>query len=319
MDVQRRAVFDQDFFSAEENWKIDTEKHLVRFDPGGDILVVSFDPYGWAKDWSNPDDPPASWGGPFLAKQGYSTLGVLSKQSVWFREPALFETFDAIARSGFFARFKRVVFYGASKGGYGALAFSSYAPGAHVLAFAPQTTLHKPLVPFETRKYPAVGNWSGPVIDGATEAARAASVQVFYDPYRRIDKLHVDRLQSQNVIHYRCRYWGHDLPVSLSGLGLLSSTVKQAIEGDLSPMAFTRAVRGVRRPRRYYRYLVDHLIAAGKYKIALRIVDHRLPKKTDYNFLMLRKAVLLSHLGNVDEMGKILYRYETLPQTKSRK
>lgn len=313
MNTQFSAASVQTEFPADEDWKIHTKKHLVRFDTGGDILVVSFDPYGWAKDWSDPENPPATWGASFLSKQGYSVLGVLSKHSVWFREQGLYDAFEAIQQSGFFERFRRVVFYGASKGGYGALAFSSYAKGAHVVAFAPQTTLHKPLVPFENRSYPALGMWSGPVIDGAAEAAKAASVQIFYDPHKTVDKLHIDRMQGHNLLHYHCNYWGHDLPISLSGLGLLSATVKQAIEGTLSPTAFTRSVRGVRRPRRYYRNLIDKLISAGKYQTAMRLVDLRLPKKVDYNFLMLRKAVLFSHLGNTDRMSQVLYRYESMP------
>ena len=61
---------------------------------------------------------------------------------LWLRNPAKMSApalamLDELRDSGFFARFRRVIFYGASMGGYAAAAFSSAAPGATVILISP--------------------------------------------------------------------------------------------------------------------------------------------------------------------------------------
>src|SRR6056297_3667996 len=85
------------------------------------------------------------WGFSFIKEQGWSMLGVLAGGWTWYREPWVYEQFDDLQSSGFFKQFKRVVFYGASMGGYAACAFSPAAPGCDVVAISPQSTVDNPL------------------------------------------------------------------------------------------------------------------------------------------------------------------------------
>ena len=103
------------------------------------------------------------WGFEFIEAQNWSMLGVMANGWTWFRDPAVTAEFDCLKDSGFFEQFDRVVFYGASMGGYAAAAFSSAAKGATVFAISPQSTVDKTVVPWEMR-YKSVWNrdFTGP-------------------------------------------------------------------------------------------------------------------------------------------------------------
>ena len=111
-------------------------RHIGLFYPRGDTLIVGFD------NMKSRDMPPPAfpWGYNAIAAQGYSHLGIMmARRNDWFRHKDLDAFFDGLRWQGFFDQFRRVVFFGASMGGYGALSFCSACPFADVVVFAPQT------------------------------------------------------------------------------------------------------------------------------------------------------------------------------------
>ncbi|MFN3845754.1 MAG: hypothetical protein ACK4RZ_08020, partial [Paracoccaceae bacterium] len=152
----------------------DSPDHSVLFIPRSDTLVVTFDNLDIAMGKREDRRP---WGFGFIEKQGWSMLGVMANGWTWYRDPWVWQQFDDLRDTGFFKRFKRVVFYGASMGGYAACAFVAACPGADVVAISPQSTLDKALVPWETRYHTAWGrDYSGPYGDAAQVSAAAGQV-----------------------------------------------------------------------------------------------------------------------------------------------
>lgn len=141
--------------------------------PRGPALVVTFDNLELALEKREGRRPR---GFDVIARNGWSMLGVMTVGWTWFRDPAVAGEFGRLATSGFFARFERVVFCGASMGGYGAAAYSAAVPGATVVAISPQSTLDPRLVPWETRygRVARTRNFTGRYGDAA-EASRAAA------------------------------------------------------------------------------------------------------------------------------------------------
>jgi hypothetical protein len=217
------------------------------------VLVVTFDNLDIAMN-KRADRRP--WGYDFIEKQGWSMLGVLAGGWTWYREPWVSEEFDRLRDSGFFARFDRVVFYGASMGGYAAAAFSAACPGADVVIISPQSTLDKTLVPFETRYHTAWGyDYSGPYGDAAIASQSARRVTILFDPYEPLDAAHVARFTGENVMPLRCPLMGHRLGSSLSQMGLLSGTILRALSGDLDRVKFYRDLRARHGFSRYQKEL----------------------------------------------------------------
>jgi esterase/lipase len=120
-----------------------------------------------------------------LAKLGYSVLGVQSFNKDWFRLGEAPKLLANLVSEGFFDRFDKVLFVGASMGGFGALNYASVVSGATVLAFSPQTTMNREIAPFETRFKYRVNrtDWVAPEhLDAAKAVPDLGPVFLVYDP-----------------------------------------------------------------------------------------------------------------------------------------
>ncbi|MFN3938374.1 MAG: hypothetical protein ACK4KW_12450 [Gemmobacter sp.] len=229
------------------------EGHSFLYIPRGRTLVVTFDNLDIAMGKREDRRP---WGFSFIEQQGWSMLGVMAGGWTWYRNPWVATEFDRLRDSGFFGRFDRVVFYGASMGGYAAAAFCPACPGADVVAISPQSTLDRRLVPWESRYRTAWGrDFSGPYGDAAAVSAAARRVLLFYDPYEDLDAAHADRFTGANVTKLRAPLLGHRLGSSLQQMGILSPIVTAALEGHLTEADFYRALRARKAFPRYQREL----------------------------------------------------------------
>ncbi|MBD3678407.1 MAG: hypothetical protein HUJ27_08400 [Rhodobacteraceae bacterium] len=254
-EVARGLIGAEGFYRANETHSL---THIRR----GETLCVTFDNLDIAMEKREDRRP---WGYKFIEDQGWSMLAVMAGGWTWFRDPWVSAEFDRLRDEGFFDRFSRVIFYGASMGGYGALVFSAACPGAEVVVFSPQTVLDKALVPWETRYRVA---WDLDYSDHYGDAARtlvpARRVNLFYDPYSDLDARHVARLSGGNLVHYRCPFFGHRLGTMLQQMGLLQPLVLKAMEGDLDPQSFHRLLRRRRDLRRWRKEMVERCLERGR-------------------------------------------------------
>ncbi|RKF13515.1 glycosyltransferase family 2 protein [Roseovarius spongiae] len=216
-----------------------------------DRLLVTFDNLSNVGDDSVTREP---WAYKFAQDNGLSHLGVMAHVSDWYRDADLIQRFEALAAQGFFDGYKRVVFAGVSMGGYAALAFSSFAPGAHVAAINPQSTLDPDLVPWETRyENGRRQDWTLPLSDGAAQTAKAGRVNIFYDPYFELDQKHVDRFSSDdNIRIFKCWFSVHKTAVFLRKMGALKPVMERVIFDELTEAEFYRLYRA-RRNLPWYR------------------------------------------------------------------
>jgi len=247
----------------------DNGRHSFLFVPRGDTLVVTFDNLDITMG-KRADRRP--WGHDFIEKQGWSMLGAMAGGWTWYRDPWVAAEFDRLAASGFFARFARVVFYGASMGGYAAAAFSAACPGADVLVISPQSTVDKRVVPWESR-YKVVWDkdFTGKYGDAAQVSRTARRVTILFDPYEPLDAAHVARFTAPNVVKLRCPLMGHRLGSSLSQMGLLNPVILGALNGTLEPADFYRMLRARRDFPRYQKELFARARARGHPDLARRL------------------------------------------------
>lgn len=267
---------------------------LVFADRGADRLVVSFDNLSSVRDDVVNRDP---WGYGFVARQGWSQLGVLAFTPDWFRDPALFAALSELAGQGFFARYRSVTLTGTSMGGYAACAFASLAPGCQVIAFSPQSTLAKPLVPWEKRfSAGRKADWSGPFADGASGLRHAGEAWLVHDPCCTEDARHIARFNGGNLRHLRMRHAGHKTALALRRAGLLGWTVAEAIEGRLTETRFQIACRGLRREGWYLDALAARAAARGDFRHIGRLVSLLAAQGQGFAAHRLRKDYLVGNL-----------------------
>ena len=265
--------------AGEGGFFTDCGEHSFLFIPRGDTLVVTFDNLDIAMTKREERRP---WGFGFIEAQGWSMLGVMAGGWTWFRDQAVTEEFNRLRDSGFFGRFRRVVFYGASMGGYAAAAFSPAAPGATVFAISPQSTLDKAVVPWEMRYKKAWSrDFSGEYGDAAEVSKAAAQVHVMYDPYVKPDAAHAARFTGENVTHWRCPLLGHRLGSSLHQMGILQEIARRIIDGTLDRHGFHRLLRRRHDFPRYQRELANLALERGHPELAAQVCRYSLDQRDD--------------------------------------
>ncbi|TDL79456.1 hypothetical protein E2L08_09080 [Palleronia sediminis] len=265
--------------AGEAGFFTDLGEHSLLFVPRSDTLVVTFDNLDIAMTKREDRRP---WGFSFIEAQGWSMLGVMANGWTWFRDAAVDAEFARLGDTGFFDRFARVVFYGASMGGYAAAAFAAACPGATVFVTSPQSTLDKAVVPWETRYKTAWDrDFTGPFGDAARASREAAAVHLLYDPYVPLDAGHAARFDAPNVRHWRCPLLGHRLGSSLQQMGALKDIATAAIEGRLDDATFYRLLRRRRDLPRYQRELVYHALDRNHPVLARRVCNFVLARRED--------------------------------------
>lgn len=236
-----------------------------------DTLVVTFDNLDIAMTKRDDRRP---WGYSFIEQQGWSMLGVLAGGWTWYREPWVYEQFDDLKNLGFFDQFNRVVFYGASMGGYAACAFSPAAPGCDVVAISPQSTLNKSIVPWETRyKIAWDRDFNGRYGDASEVSKSASQVYMLYDPYEPLDSRHASRFNGDNIVHLRAPFLGHRLGSSLNQMGVLGDIVLGALEGTLTREEYYQLLRARKTSKRYQRELFNLAVNKGHKQLARQMGD----------------------------------------------
>ncbi len=255
--------------AGDDGFYRDSPAHSFLFIRRSDTLVVTFDNLDIAMEKRGDRRP---WGFGFIEKQGWSMLGVMANGWTWYRDPWVWQQFDDLRDSGFFTQFKRVVFYGASMGGYAACAFVAACPGADVVAISPQSTLDKLLVPWETRYHTAWGrDYSGAYGDASQVSKVAGRVTLLFDPYEPLDAGHVARFDGANVMKLRTPLLGHRLGSSLHQMGVLSQITLGALNGTLTELEFYRTIRARKTFQRYQRELFKRVLAKGRKGLARKL------------------------------------------------
>jgi len=236
------------------------------------ILFVSFDNLANVNDNGSERGP---WAYKFAREMLVSHLGVMAHGKMWYRDAELIARMQKLAADGFFAQFERVVFSGSSMGAFAALVFSSLAPGAHVLAFNPQSTLDPELVPWENRYWIGIRqDWSLPLSDAKDALAQAARVSVFYDPYFEPDRRHFERIEGRNVTAYKCWFSSHKSAVFLRKIDALKPIMTAGLLGELTQDQFYTLYRRRRELRWYAGALEEYFMARDRKAMATRTRMH---------------------------------------------
>lgn len=238
------------------------DQHSALFVEGGDTLIVTFENLDHVYNFTEDRMP---WGYSFVTGRGWSMLGMMAHDWTWYRDEAVFDFFDRLRDDGFFNRFKKVVFYGASMGGYAAASFSSAAPGATVVLISPQATLCREIAPWEHRYVKAWRRDFGSRYGYAPEHLKhAEKAFLFFDPRMAQDAMHATLFQGDNLTKFRCRFFGHRMASLWQQMGVLKEVIDECVDGTLTRQRFYVLMRKRRLSGRYMREFLDKLETQDK-------------------------------------------------------
>jgi tetratricopeptide (TPR) repeat protein len=212
-----------------------SDKVEVRRVTGDDAKrqVVTFDSYHDDPGFDRP-----GFGQAYFAHYGISALHILTDDNDWFQYAEM-DRVCAAVREGL-AGAERVLSYGSSMGGYGAIRFAD-AIGAHtVLALSPQYSVDRRKARFERRWMQEQNRIRFlPAIDGPIRCR--ARIVVAYDPELSQDRRHVELINADLATEgLLLPYAGHPAGAFLADIGLLKPMVEQALGGTLDLAAIAR-------------------------------------------------------------------------------
>lgn len=237
-------------------------RHRVFFSDQGPVLLVTFETVADIRARQSDQLP---MGHAIARARGWSSLTLIAEGDTWFRDRAVYGYFDRLVDDAFFEDFDRVVFFGAGMAGYAAAAFAVTAPGATVIALAPQATLDPAIASWDTRfpqmrrtRFDDRYGYAPDMLEGAGEAF------VIYDPLVAPDAMHATLFRAPWVSLLGCRGIGQAPGMMLAGLGVIKPMLVAACEGRFSAAAFWRLYRVRRDSVRWLRLLAARTDAAGR-------------------------------------------------------
>ena len=178
---------------ATKNLIIETEHvSAIEQDLGGDTVVVTFNEMGFVRNGAS------FWGDEFLLKLGVSAIGIVTPRPNWYPPRDMDKVIPAVLER---IKGRRVVTYGHSQGGFGALKFSARLNAYIALCFCPQWTIDpKDCGSFDTRttKYfdPALDNGAHLVANDVCKRSF-----IFYDKKDPADARHAAVLSQYDGVN----------------------------------------------------------------------------------------------------------------------
>ena len=259
------------------------DRAALWFEPGGQTLIVTFDNLA-TLDHPYPRQP---WLKSLVQGMGFALLGVQSFAKDWYRNPDAAPLVQGLVDEGFFARFDRVVFIGASMGAFGAINMATLVPGAAVIALSPQSTMSKKITPFEGRFGWAVrrGDWTTPAFLDAADAIRQIGhAVVLFDGRITEDRLHAARLAGPNVQLLRIDHTTHEAVRVVLKCGALGPLIAGVAATGRAGPEFWQAMRNRRNVRKWARAFFE-TVTAEAHPARIRAAAGVLLKQDDYLFV----------------------------------
>lgn len=250
-----------------------------------DTLVVVFDNLDDVRQQT--DRLP--WAVDFISAQGWSSLGFMAHGVTWYRDEEVLDFFDRLKSEGFFDRFKRVVFYGTSMGGYAACAFSAVAPGATVVAINPQSSLSRDTASWERRFRPAWRNsFLGRYGYAPDMIKTAEKVWMFYDSRIGDDSAHVAMFRGPNIQKVKCPFMGHGMLSVWRDMGILKPVVASCIDGTATRTSIGQLMRQRHTSLTYKRAVLSFLQKTKRNRLVIRWADAVMREKRGPVFVKAR-------------------------------
>ncbi|PVA11701.1 phosphoadenosine phosphosulfate reductase [Pelagivirga sediminicola] len=262
------------------------DHHSAIFIEDKPILLVTFETHQRI-DKQSPDAQPLGW--EMVRALGWSHLCLVSDGDTWFRDPAVYGYFDRLIDDGFFEDFEQVIFYGSGPCGYAAAAFSVVAPGAKVLALAPQATLDPRVTEWDDRyrhmrrtSFTDRYGYAPDMLDAASEAF------ILYDPENKMDAMHAALFTRPGVTRFRMRFMGSNLEARLMKLSILFRILAQLSAGKLDRAALASLFRARRSEGAYQFALLQKLKAGERHYLTVLLARKVLEQRNARPF---RKAI----------------------------
>ena len=166
-----------------------------------------------------------------IKKLRINCLGFMAKQGNWYPFESMIRARDAIAETT--SKYRNIVTYGGSMGGYAAIKYSRILGSTVSIAFCPQWSIDKNEC---NGTNPGYQRYYAPHMQGMgiTKDDIGGTIIVAYDPDHHRDAFHAKRIEalSSSVVPVRARSTDHHVTLVLAGTQHLGQMIRLALEKD---------------------------------------------------------------------------------------
>ena len=250
----------------------DTGRVAALYQPRqSETLIISFAPR---------QDRQSIWGSSFLQRFGTALLGLVDYRASWFPAADMATVLEAVRP--LLAPYRRIILYGFSMGGYGALKYSARLGAEAVLAFSPQYSIHPAEVgafdPRRARKFFNPHLHEGMRIAPGDIGGQAL---IFHDPLFYDDRRHAEliRAVAPEAVPVLAPFTNHDTIRFAVEIGMVEPLLRELATGGPIDVEMLRPFMRARRlqSQDYVLRLAGHLRqrhpgAAGE-EAALRLMQ----------------------------------------------
>lgn len=243
------------------------------------------------------------FGEDYFAKHRISTVLVKAGWNHWFQVPEAEAAIAAI--QAITQRFRRVVTYGSSMGGYAAALWSGALAADAIIAVSPQFSIDRGKMHREKRWAEDARKLSFTRDDMAAGINPAAQLNLLYDPFTP-DLEHARRLLalSADPRPLRIPFGGHPAGAFLRDAGCLSEIILGLVRDGLGPAEARAIVRRSRRSTAVYWANSAAMLTHRRRALALAAIAQAQALRSDNPGVHFRLGKILTRLGQATEAAQ---------------
>jgi hypothetical protein len=274
-------------------------EHFEHENPNHKILFITFTNYG------NKNTAGAGFGGDFLLKEGFDVIAIKSSNDAWYSELDLELTTEiekSIIKNK--EKYSRVIAYGSSMGGYGAIKFSKIFQVDDVIAISPQSNIW---LRDETRWVDSKSKLEETSQLKKCDFSATVNYQVIYDPRHRLDAKQVDNLRDvaldSKLTLLKLPYSGHPSGFFLSEVNLLKSWIWQIAAGEPIDPYVAKVRRKI--SAHFWIGIADALVNRKRTHLAVRAANEAIKLNPSEQSIIVRHERILNLSKRINEVSNL--------------
>lgn len=243
--------------------------HGYYLERGSDTLVITFN-----TRILDGGIPHQGWGEIRLGKLGYDVFALIDLKGLWYPERDMRVMQDFIAPH--LSRYREVVTYGFSMGGYAALKYSAALGASRAYAFSPQYSIRpEDIAGFDPRRSTEFYQAEHHDHMAIRPEDLCPEAFVVYDPFFAIDREHVRLIaRAGRIREVRACFTGHFSIRSLTETGSAGALLGSLRAGHgESALGLRNLIREARRRSPTYMFEAAQLLAARGERHAAKAID----------------------------------------------
>lgn len=236
------------------------------------------------------------FGEEFFKKNRISAVHIINGNNIWYNYPNFNHAIECINKK--VSRFKKIITYGSSMGGFGAIFYAEKLNAEEVIAISPQYHIAPKIVKFENRWDPLIRE-NNLLREGYIHGSDRIKPVVIYDPLD-LDRLHYLLIKKYypKAREIKIKHSGHPCGAYLEETGFLKNIILSVVNGNLKINELTFQIRNCKNKSAHYYFNLARRLKTHHLSLKSRLIEKAIELRNEPAFY-LYSAILAEVTGNL--------------------